>query len=147
MVGDYRKHLENFEKFHFHPQKLFLLKISGNSQHQNVSTRNKPQHQTVSTRNKRQHQMASTRNKPQHQNASNRKKSYFVLLSSSVGFDRYGHTNTDTNIVIPTYTKPIPILASRIHTDTDTDIWFGIQIIPIPIKGINRYHNDICIPI
>ena len=103
----------------------------------------------MSTRNKRQHQMASTQNKPQHQNASNRKKSYFVLLSSSVGFDRYGHTNTNTNIVIPTYTKPIPILASRIHTDTDTDIWFGIQIkpIPIPIIGIHRYHTDICIPI
>ena len=78
MVGDYRKHLENYEKFHFHPQKLFLLKISGNSQHQNVSTRNKPQHQTVSTRNKRQHQMVSTRNKPQHQNTSTRMKSDFV---------------------------------------------------------------------
>ena len=81
--------MENFEKFHFHPQKLIFLKISGNSQHQNVSTRNKPQHQMVSTRNKRQHQMVSTRNKPQHQmvstrnkpqhqNASTRKKSDFV---------------------------------------------------------------------
>ena len=61
-------------------------------------------------------------------------------------FDRYGHIDTDTDIVIPIYSKPIPILASRIHTDTDTatDIWFGIQIKPIPIIGINRY---ICIPI
>ena len=68
---------------------------------------------------------------------------------SDVGFDRYGHTDTDTDtdIVIPIYSKPIPILASRIHTDTDTDIWFGIQIKPIPIIGINRYHTDICIPI
>ena len=66
-LSDHRKHLEKFEKFHFHPQKLFLLKISGNSQHQNVSTRNKPQHQMVSTRNKRQHQNMSTRNKPKHQ--------------------------------------------------------------------------------
>ena len=45
-----------------------------------------------------------------------------------IGFDRYGHTDSD--IVIPIYSKPIPIpiLASRIHTDTDTDISFGIQI-------------------
>ena len=62
-----------------------------------------------------------------------------------VGFDRYAHTDTDTDIVIPIYSKPIPILASRIHTDTD--IWFGIQIKPIPIIGITRYHTDICIPI
>ena len=63
MLGDHRKHKENFEKFHFHPQKLFFQKISGNSLHQNVSTRNKPQHQTVSTRNKLMHQTESTRNK------------------------------------------------------------------------------------
>ena len=78
MLGDHRKHKESFEKFHFHPQKLFFLKISGNSLHQNVSTRNKPQHQTVSTRNKPMHQTVSTRNKPKHQNASTRNKSHFV---------------------------------------------------------------------
>ena len=57
MVGDHRKHKENFENFHFQPQKLFFPKISGNSLHQNVSTRNKPQHQTVSTRNKPMHRV------------------------------------------------------------------------------------------
>ena len=68
-----------------------------------------------------------------------------------IGFDRYGHTDTDTDIVIPIYSKPIPILPSRIYikpipiqfskfisnryryrysfyvlyqTDTDTDNWY-----------------------
>jgi hypothetical protein len=46
---------------------------------------------------------------------------------SPVGFDRYGHTDTDTDIVIPIYSKliPMPILPSRIY----------IKPIPIPISG------------
>jgi hypothetical protein len=78
MLGDHRKHKENFEKFHFHLQKLFLLNISVNSLHKNVSTRNTRQHQTMFTRNKPMQQTVSTRNKPKHQNASTQKKSYFV---------------------------------------------------------------------
>ena len=66
--------MENFKKNHFPPQKLTFLKISGNSQHQTVSTRNKPKHQNASTRNKPQHQNASTRNKRLHQNVSTRNK-------------------------------------------------------------------------
>ena len=70
-----RKILKNFI---FIPKSCFFLKISGNSLHQNVSTRNKPQHQTVSTRNKPMHQTVSTRNKPKHQNAGTLNKSHFV---------------------------------------------------------------------
>ena len=46
---------------------------------------------------------------------------------SDVGFNRYGHTDTDTdtNIVIQIYSKPILILPSRIY----------IKPIPIPISG------------
>ena len=55
-----------------------------------------------------------------------------------LGFDWYGHTDTDTDMVIPIYSKPIPIpiLPSKIHqTDTDTDNRY------IPI--LNWYHTDI----
>jgi hypothetical protein len=79
MVGEQRKHKDNFEKFPFHPQKLFFLKISGNSQHQNASTRNKPQHQMVSTRNKPIHQNMYTGNKPKHHNSSTGTNHILVL--------------------------------------------------------------------
>ena len=58
-----------------------------------------------------------------------------IILGSLtlVGFDRYGHTDTDTDMVIPIYSKPIPILPSRIY----------IKPIPIPISVLkfisNRY--------
>ena len=93
MVDDHGKHKDNFEKFNFHPQKLIFLKISGNSQHQNASTRNKPQHQTVSTRNKPKHQNASTRNKPQHQNASTRNKRLHQNVSTR---NKPKHQNVST---------------------------------------------------
>ena len=57
------------------------------------------------------------------------------LLHTKIGFDRYGHTDTDTDMVIPIYIKPIPIpiLPSRIY----------IKPIPIPISVLkfisNRY--------
>ena len=45
--------MENFNKNNFPSQKFIFLKISGNSQHQTVSTQNKLQHQNVSNGNKR----------------------------------------------------------------------------------------------
>ena len=43
-----------------------------------------------------------------------------------LGFDRYNHTNTDTDIVsvnhTDTYTDTDMVLLNHIHTDTDTDI-------------------------
>ena len=60
-----------------------------------------------------------------------------VIYVLEVGFDRYGHTDTDTDtdMVKPIYSKPIPIpiLPSKIY----------IKPIPIPISGLkfisNRY--------
>jgi hypothetical protein len=71
---------ENRKKYNFHSQKMFYLKINGNSLHQNVSTRNKPQHQTMSARNKPMHQTVSTWKKPKHQNVSTQNKFHFVLV-------------------------------------------------------------------
>jgi hypothetical protein len=34
IVGDLRKHMENFENIHFRPKKLFFLKISGTNPEQ-----------------------------------------------------------------------------------------------------------------
>jgi hypothetical protein len=42
MVSEPRKHMENFEKFHFHPQNLKNLKTSGNIQHQNPEQSSAP---------------------------------------------------------------------------------------------------------
>ena len=61
-----------------------------------------------------------------------------LLQPQQIGFDRYGHTdtNTDTDMVIPICSKliPIPILPSIIY------------IKPIPISGLkfisNQYRYD-----
>ena len=74
MSGDLRNHSEKIRKVHFHPQKWLFLKISRNSQHQKVVTRNKTQHQKLVTRNKTQHQKMVTRNKPRHQKMVTRNK-------------------------------------------------------------------------
>ena len=62
-----------------------------------------------------------------------------------IGFDRYGHTDTDTDtdIVIPIYSKPIPIQASRIDIKPIPIHASRIDIKLIPISGLgfksNRY--------
>ena len=85
-VEGYKKHNQIFRKNHFPLKSIFFLKITGNSQHQNVSTRNKSMYKNVSTRNKCQHQNMSTQNKPLHQKVT-RNKCQHKKLSSMTKWD------------------------------------------------------------
>ena len=67
----------------------------------------------------------------------------FLMRHNKGLSDVAGHTNTDTNtnMVIPIYSKPIPIpiLPSRIYTDTDNCFEIHIKPILIPIIGTYMY--------
>ena len=66
--------IENSQKYFFHPQNLFFLKISRTSWNQKMVTRNKPRHQKTVTRNKHRDQKMVTRNKPRDQKTVTRNK-------------------------------------------------------------------------
>ena len=75
----------------------------------------------------------------------NRKHCIFVRVRPIKPYQyRYQYSHTD---IQQTDTDTDTCFQNLYQTDTDTNIWFGIQIKPIPIIGINRYHTDICIPI
>ena len=74
MPCDHRKHSEHFKKFHVDPQNWIFQRISRNSRHQKVVTRNKTHLQKMVTRNKTCLQKVVTRNKTCHQKVVTRKK-------------------------------------------------------------------------
>jgi hypothetical protein len=61
-----------------------------------------------------------------------------MLYLLQLGFDRYGHTDTDTDMVTDIQQTDTDTPFQNLH-QTDTDIWFEIHIKPIPIIGIYLY--------